>query len=148
MNFQNKIAIITGGTGALGSVIVNRFAEEGMKIYVPTLSIDNFRSKFDNSQESSIAEFKLRKIYALQCDASSEVSVINFIDNVLIREGRIDYLINTVGGYHAKKNILDMETALIEKMMKLNFYSSFYFCKYSLKRWNYGDQIDSCTGCD
>ena len=133
MDYQNKIAIITGGTGALGSVIVNRFAEERMKIYVPTLSIENFKSTFDNSQDTGSTEFKLRKIYGLHCDAGSEESVKNFIDDVFKREGRIDYLINTVGGYHPKKNIVDMDSELVEKMMKLNFYSAFYFSKYSLK---------------
>jgi NAD(P)-dependent dehydrogenase (short-subunit alcohol dehydrogenase family) len=130
---KDKIAIVTGGTGALGRVIVNRFAVEGMKIYVPTQSIDSFRSIFDNSPEKDVKEFKLRKIFGLQCDALNEESVNNFINDLLKAEGRIDYLVNTVGGYHPKKNIVDMDTALIDKMINLNFKSTFYFCRNVLK---------------
>lgn len=129
--FENKVAVVTGGTGALGSMIVNLFAEKGMKIYVPTQSVDKFKSLFDNSKDAE--EFKLRKIYGLKCDAGNEDEVINFVSDVTKREGKIDYLVNTVGGYHPKKNISDMDTGLIDKMMKLNFYSTFYFCKHVLK---------------
>lgn len=129
---RGDVMVVTGGTGALGRVIVNRFAAEGMKIYVPTLSIEKFRSIFDNSMDEN-AEFSLRKIYALQCDANKEENVRKFIDDVIKKEGRIDYLINTIGGYHLKKNVAEMDTELVDKMMKLNFYSTFYFCRHTLK---------------
>jgi NAD(P)-dependent dehydrogenase (short-subunit alcohol dehydrogenase family) len=131
--YKDKTAIVTGGTGALGKVIVNRFAQEGMKIYVPTQTIDNFRTIFDNSNADNVKEFKLRKIYGLQCDAANEDSVKTFIEAVLKREGRIDYLVNTVGGYHPKKNVVDMESELINKMLELNFKTTFYFCKNILR---------------
>jgi NAD(P)-dependent dehydrogenase (short-subunit alcohol dehydrogenase family) len=131
--YKDKIAIVTGGTGALGRVIVNLFASEGMKVYVPTQTIDNFRNIFDNSGAEEVNEFKLRKIFGLQCDAANEASVKNFIDDVLKREGRIDYLVNTVGGYHPKKNVVDMESELVDKMFELNFKTAFYFCRNVLK---------------
>ncbi len=132
---ENKVAVVTGGTGGLGRVIVSLFADKGMKIYVPTLSVENFRNVFDNSNEADTKteEFKLRMIYGLKCDANSEEDVKNFIGDVIRRESKIDFLINTVGGYHPKKNIINMDSELIEKMMALNFYSTFYFCKHSLK---------------
>lgn len=139
--FKDRIAIVTGGTGALGRAVVNRFAEEDMKIYVPTLSIDNFRSIFDNSSSESTKEFKLRRIFGLQCDALNEESVKNFINDILKSEGKIDYLINTVGGYHPKKNVAEMETGLLDKMIELNFKSTFYFCRNALSSMlenNYG----------
>lgn len=141
MDYQNKLAIVTGGTGSFGRVIVNLFAEKGMKVYVPTKSIDNFKSIFDNSGNTKQKVFKLRKIYGLQCDVIKEDDVIKFINDIIRKEGRIDYLVNTVGGYHTKKNIIDMDTDLVEKMMKINFYSTFYFSKHVLKNMtenNYG----------
>jgi NAD(P)-dependent dehydrogenase (short-subunit alcohol dehydrogenase family) len=139
--FKDKTSIITGGTGELGRVVVDRFAEEGMKIYVPTQTIDKFREIFDSSKSENSKEFKLRKIYGLQCDAINEDSVKNFISDVLKAEGRIDYLINTVGGFHKKTNIVDMDSGLVDKMLDLNFKSTFYFCKNVLKSMiehNYG----------
>ena len=133
MDYKNKTAIVTGGTGALGRVIVNRFAETGMNIYVPALSVENFKGIFDNSLNDENSGFKLRKIYGLKCDAGNEEDVAGFVSDVIKREGKIDFLINTIGGYHPKKTIVEMETGLIQKMMNLNFYSTFFFCKHSLK---------------
>lgn len=132
MNFTNRIAIVTGGTGALGRVIVNKFAEEGMKVYVPVRSINEFNEVFDTSQ-SNDAEYKgLLKRYALPCDATNDEEVKEFCDNVVKQEKRIDYLINTVGGYHPKRMVIDTDAELIENQLKLNFYTTFFFTKYAL----------------
>lgn len=48
---KNRIAIVTGGTGALGREITLRLAEEGIKVYVPAQSLDEFNSVFDNSHK-------------------------------------------------------------------------------------------------
>jgi NAD(P)-dependent dehydrogenase (short-subunit alcohol dehydrogenase family) len=140
--FDNKVAIVTGGTGALGKVIVNLFADKGMKIYVPVRSIEEFRNVFDNSVSPNENEsFKLRKIYALQCDAVNESEVKSFIDDAAKREGKIDFLVNTVGGYHSNKLIIDMNYGFVENMLNLNFKSTFCFCRYALEymlKNNYG----------
>ena len=126
----------------MGRVIVNLFAERGMKIYVPVRSIEEFKKVFDNSISPNENEtFKLRKIYALQCDAENETDIKSFIDDVVKREGRIDYLVNTVGGYHSKKSIIDMDYGFVEHMINLNFKSAFCFCRYALEymlKNNYG----------
>jgi 3alpha(or 20beta)-hydroxysteroid dehydrogenase len=108
--FENKIAIVTGGTGGLGRVVTEIFAENGMKVYLPVRSIEQFRELFDNSKSEKETKFKLRKIYALQCDAEIEAEGISFISDVLKQENRVDYLINTVGGYHKKENVVDMDS--------------------------------------
>ncbi len=142
MSFKDKIAIVTGGTGALGRVIVNKFAEEGMKVYVPVRSINEFNKIFDDSQSTETGEFKgLLKRYALPCDAANEAEVKEFCDNVVKQDKRIDFLVNTVGGYHPKRMILDTDTELLDKQLKLNFYTTFFFTKYTvpyMKVNNYG----------
>jgi NAD(P)-dependent dehydrogenase (short-subunit alcohol dehydrogenase family) len=129
--FKDKIAIVTGGTGALGRVIVNKFAEAGMRVYVPVLSIPEFLNVFESKNE--ITEFSgFLKRFGLPCDATDEISVKEFCDNVVKQEKRIDYLVNTVGGYHPKRTVSDTDTQLIEKQLLLNFYTTFWFTKYSL----------------
>ena len=139
--FGNKIAIVTGGTGGLGRVVTEKFAQSGMKVYIPARNIEQFKDIFDSSKSSESVEFKLRKIYGLQCNNENESEVIEFIGNVINQEGRIDFLVNTVGGYHPKINIVDMDSSLVDKMMSLNFKTAFYFSKNVLKSMiehNYG----------
>ncbi|CAN5601815.1 SDR family NAD(P)-dependent oxidoreductase [soil metagenome] len=133
----DKVAIVTGGTGALGRVIVNKLAGTGMKVYVPVFSMKEFNSVFDSSLDSGYPgeyNFKLRKIYAFDCNALDENSVTEFVDNVSIQEkGRIDFLINTVGGIDATKNISELSSEMLNKMLDLNFKTAFYFTREALK---------------
>ncbi|MEO8514931.1 MAG: SDR family NAD(P)-dependent oxidoreductase [Ignavibacteria bacterium] len=137
--FKDKVAIVTGGTGALGRVIVNHFAVQGMRVYVPVRSMPEFMKVFEQTGET---EFKgLPKRYGLPCDATNEDDVKEFCDNVVKQEKRLDFLINTVGGYHPKRMILDTDKDLIEKQLMLNFYTTFFFTKHCLsyfKTSNFG----------
>jgi NAD(P)-dependent dehydrogenase (short-subunit alcohol dehydrogenase family) len=131
MDFNNKVAIVTGGTGALGRVIVNRFAKEGMKVYVPVRSIKDFMTIFDDSQNEKELTILLKR-YAIECDAADENQCSEFCESIIKQEKRIDFLINTVGGYHPKKEIIDMDKSLLEQQLMLNFYTTFFFTKHAL----------------
>ena len=128
-----KVAIVTGGTGALGRYIVNKFADENIKVFVPSLSLEKFNEVFDKSRETS-EKFRLRKIYSFICDANDEKSVSDFVENVAsIGNGKIDFLINTVGGYHPPKNIDEMKTDFLNKYLNINFISTFRFSRNVLR---------------
>ncbi|MBL8008526.1 MAG: SDR family oxidoreductase [Ignavibacteria bacterium] len=130
----NKVAIVTGGTGALGRTIAENLSEKGIKVYIPALSLEEFNSVFDHSGKEESSDFKLRKIFSFVCNASDENSVREFIENVIVLEkGKIDYLINTVGGISPPENIIDMKTESLNKMTDLNFKSAFYFSRGVLK---------------
>lgn len=130
---DNKVAIVTGGTGALGRAVVEKFSDEGVKVYVPSLSIEEFNNVFDSSLKSD-ADFKLRKIFSFVCNATDESSVSEFVENVAAQEGgRIDFLVNTVGGISHPTNVVDTTSDELEKMLSLNFRSAFYFTREALK---------------
>ena len=137
---DKKIAIVTGGTGALGRHVVDRLASEGVKVYVPAISMEDFNSVFDRSQSSDKPEIK--SIFSFVCNATDESSVVEFVDSVSkLENGQIDYLINTVGGIHGKMTIDEMDTKTLDSMYDFNFKSTFYFSREVLKRMkekNYG----------
>lgn len=131
---NDKVAIVTGGTGALGRKIVNKLTDEGVKVYIPALSLEEFNSVFDNSSENNSDEFKLRKIFSFVCNATDESSVTEFVKNVKIQEnGKIDYLVNTVGGITKSEEIVDLSSDNLNHMIDLNLKSTFYFSRESLK---------------
>lgn len=128
---KDKVAVVTGGTGYLGSVITKRFAAGGAKVYVPIRSLEKFKTVFDAREE--VNDFPgLLKIYGLLCDAFVEDEVKRFCDDVFKMEGRIDILINTIGGYHKNTLIQNMTMDLIDSQKKLNFDTTFYFSKHVL----------------
>ena len=123
MNTGKKVAIVTGGTGALGKVVAEKLADDGVKIYIPSRSLDSFNNVFDNSQNEDSEEFNLKKIFSFECDITNESSVIEFVNNVAVQEkGKIDYLINTGGGIDSPVSTGDLETSAFLKMFDFENY--------------------------
>ncbi|HRA99211.1 MAG TPA: SDR family oxidoreductase [Ignavibacteria bacterium] len=138
----DRVAIVTGGTGALGRVVSEKLAHLGIKIYIPSRSLDTFNKVFDNSQNENSEDFNLKKIFSFECDITNEASVIEFVKNVAVQEkGKIDFLINTAGGIDSPVNTGELSTSAFMKMLDLNFMTAFYFSREVLNvmlKNNYG----------
>lgn len=133
-SLENKIAIVTGGTGALGRFIVNKLADEGAKVYVPSITLEEFNEVFDNSQNPEEKEFGMRKIFSFVCDATEEDSVVEFVRSVsALENGKIDYLVNTIGGIHGNVKVNEFKTDEFDKSLTINFFTTFYFSREVLK---------------
>lgn len=131
---NDRVAIVTGGTGALGRKIVEKFSDEGIKVYVPARSLEEFNSVFDSSKSAMQDVFKLRRIFSFVCNAIDENSVQDFVENVSTQErGRIDYLINTIGGISARAYVEEISSQALDDSIDLNLKSTFYFSKAVLK---------------
>lgn len=134
MSVSERVAIVTGGTGALGRTIVEKLSDEGIIVYVPVRTLEEFTKVFDSSQEKKSEYFKLRKIFSFECNATDEKSVIEFVNNAAAQEnGNIDYLINTVGGISPEANVSELTNDALDKMINLNFKSTFYFTREVLR---------------
>ena len=84
---------------------------------------------FDNSQDTK-AEFSLRKIFAFECNALNEVEVKEFVEKVkALENGKIDILVNTVGGFHPAIRTEDLEIKEFMKWFDINFTTTLYFIK-------------------
>ncbi|MBN1634448.1 MAG: SDR family oxidoreductase [Ignavibacteria bacterium] len=130
---NKKSVIVTGGTGGLGRRVVEKLTKEGLKVYIPSRSIDEFNGIFDSSKNPD-SEFSLRKIYSFECDAENENEVNEFIDKVLLSEkGEISGLVNLVGGINEPSKIENLNTSDLMKMFSLNFLTCFYFTKGVMK---------------
>lgn len=130
---NDKTVIVTGGTGALGRHVVDKLESEGFKVYVPTLTMEEFNSVFDRSSDEAGA-VRVRKIFAFDCDALDQDSVKEFTEKVLaIENGNVGYLVNTIGGIDAPAMTDVLDRSALERMMNLNFYTAFSFTSCLLK---------------
>jgi NAD(P)-dependent dehydrogenase (short-subunit alcohol dehydrogenase family) len=135
---KNKIAIVTGGTGALGRAVTLAFLEEGVRV-VCTYILDK-----EKKECLSLTKNHKDKIVFVRTDVTKEKDAFNLIRSAIRKFGRIDILVNVVGGF-AYSYIKDTDEKTWDLMMNLNLKSVFLCSRYVLPRMieqNYGKIIN------
>jgi len=94
---QNRVAIVTGagciGPGwGNGRATAVRFAEEGAKVFAVDRDLDSVKETVERVKATG------GEIVTHQCDVTSSASVAPMVKTCLDRFGRIDVLVNNVGG--------------------------------------------------
>ena len=89
MEIENKIALITGGSGGLGSVIALRLAATGAHI---AISYGHNLSAAEEIREQIISMG--RKCCIVKMDQREPQSILGSVDQVVSELGGIDILIN------------------------------------------------------
>lgn len=127
MNFSGKTAIVTGGTGALGSVCADCFFDAGFNIAIPYNSANSLALIPKRIAENS------NRLLALNIDLTAEDQVESFLAQVVKKFGTIDYLVNTAGGYTGGSTIDEVTLDEWEDIMKLNMRTAFLICRGALR---------------
>ena len=112
---ENRVAIVTGGTGNLGKAVVSTFLKQGAKV----LSTYAVKDELDKSIDLK-DEYGDRLIYS-KADVTKSKDMVKVAERVLKKYGRIDVLVNVVGGF-AMAKITDTDQALWNKMMNMNLF--------------------------
>ncbi len=112
------VILIAGGTGMLGQAITQAAAAAGATVIVPDRGGD-VAGKFPDLAASG------RHLFLDGIDATSEEANGRMVEQVRERYGRLDALINTVGGYRAGKPPHETELATWDFMMSLNARATF-----------------------
>ncbi len=122
---KNRVAVITGGTGALGRAVSECFLEEGGRVAVPWIveaEVPMFNDRMANRFASS-------DIFLSKVDLGDEQQVARFVDETVRKMSRIDILINLVGGFWGGKTIADTSIAEWQSMFDLNLKPTFLCCR-------------------
>jgi NAD(P)-dependent dehydrogenase (short-subunit alcohol dehydrogenase family) len=125
MSLKGKIAIVTGGTGALGSVIADRFAAEGVRLTI-SYRQDQELNQFPESMKVQVSMVK--------ADVTVEKDVVRLFDSVEQVHGNIQIVVNTVGGFLPRKPLVDINVEEWQRMMDINLLSTFLCNREALRR--------------
>lgn len=114
---KGKVAIITGGSGAIGRACAFRLAAEGAKVYVcgsrPT-SAQPVANEIIESGKSAVA---------IQLNVLDEKSIQeNFEKIAAENNGHIDILVNSAGGSARGKanNVVDQNIEVFDEILNIN----------------------------
>jgi len=122
---KDRIAIITGGTGALGRAVAEHFLANGAKVAVPWI----VEPEVPIFHQQMGGRFPEANIMLGKVDLGSENEVGKFVEDVAKRFGRIDILINLVGGFWGFKTVAETTLAEWQAMFDLNLKPTFLCCR-------------------
>ena len=92
MKLENKVAIVTGGSGGIGQALCVRLAQEGAKIVI------NYRSSEDEAKETKDkVEQTGSQALIVQADLSKVDQINNLVAETISHFGKVDILINNAG---------------------------------------------------
>ena len=122
----NKVVIVTGGAGGIGSAICQRFAEEGAIVAVLDINLQAAQSLASQIEQSG------GKASAFAVDLADQASVNAAVAQVEQTLGAIDVLVNNAGWDRAG-NFLDTEKPLWDKIVAINLFGVLYMHHAVLK---------------
>ena len=130
--------LVTGASRGIGKATILRFASLKHNVVI-------VYNKSDYRQVEEFREY-LEKKYsitclAIKCDVSSEKEVINLFDEIKIKLGYLDCIVNSAG--ISKDEEIDSKTAdSFMKVIKVNLLGTFLVCKYGIKLMDKGSIVN------
>ena len=116
MDFKDRIAIITGGTGALGHSVTLDLLKNGASVAVPYLGETGWESL--QAAAGDLAD----RLMGGPVDLKSSADVDRFVSSVSERHGRVDFLVCVAGGFAAGKSFESNDSQWAQ-MLDLNLMS-------------------------
>ena len=118
-----KVVLVTGATGGLGRAVVKSLLEAGMTVAAV------YRDETKLGELETQAGGKREALQGFRADVTDEQSVRELVEAVLGRFGRIDALLNLVGGYRGGADIAGTGEADWDFLLLTNLKSAFLCSK-------------------
>ena len=119
MRLKNKIAIVTGGGSGFGAGIVKKFIQEGAKVVVADINLENAKKVAMDTGG-----------FAVEVDVSNSLSFKNMVDKTLEKFGKIEIMVNNAGITHLPNSMENISEAEFDKIFAVNSKSVFFSAKY------------------
>jgi len=123
LEFENKVALVTGAAGSIGKGIAQRFCEQGAKVFITDLDqtkIDQCCAEIDRSG---------RLCKGLAADVTDHQQVVKVVQAALSEfSDGIDILVN-VAGIVAQGKVEDIDEKSWDQMFAVNCKGTFFFIK-------------------
>jgi NAD(P)-dependent dehydrogenase (short-subunit alcohol dehydrogenase family) len=123
MRFENRIVLVTGAAGAIGSAAVRRFIAEGARVAVADMNAE---------KAAALAHEFGDRAAAFVVDVSDPDAAAAMVSDVVHHFERIDVLFNNAGisGHVAPLHLLPVEEW--QKIIAINLNGMFYVLKATL----------------
>ncbi|WP_441001059.1 SDR family NAD(P)-dependent oxidoreductase [Fodinibius sp. SL11] len=132
---ENKVAIITGGSGSIGFTTAKKLANEGAKVLLVDIDEESLKER---QQE---AEKKGLDISYAVADVTDAEDVQNYVDTALERYGKIDLFFNNAGIEGVVKPISEYPEDTFDQVLAVNVKGVFLGMKYVTPKMENGGSV-------
>ncbi len=128
-DIQGQVAVVTGGSGVLGSVMARALASAGARVAVLGLHEQKARAVAVAIQEQG------GQAGGFACDVQDRTSLERVLEQVTNAFGPLDILVNAAGGNAPRAtttptlSFFDLDSAAIEQVVGLNFNGTLMSCQ-------------------
>ena len=125
-DFSDKVAIVSGASGALGSVVARRLYDAGARLALVDRETGRLPALWPEAEVESGGSGRLA-FHA--CDLAEAHEVSRTVAEILARFGRIDLLFNIAGAYRGGETIEDASDDSWKLLWEANFLSALHLCR-------------------
>ena len=125
--FSGQTALVAGGTGGLGRAVSLAFHKEGAQVVV------TYRKQEEFDLLRNAADGGGSRLEGHRIDVTDEAAVSQLIESSVAHHGRLDALVNTVGGYAGSVKLWEMETDVLDRMLALNLRSGYVLSRAAVR---------------
>jgi NAD(P)-dependent dehydrogenase (short-subunit alcohol dehydrogenase family) len=121
--FADAVVIVAGGTGGLGRAVSRAFLDEGARVHV------TYRTQNEYDALARAAGADASRLAGYRADVTDAAAVRRIVADIVAKHGRLDVLVNAVGGYAGGVKLWDADDAVFERMLALNLRSGYVLAR-------------------
>ena len=127
MTSTERVVLVAGGTGGLGRAVSLAFLKEGARVVV------TYRNQGELDALRDLAVGNVARLDGFPVDVTNESEVSQFIEGIIARHGRLDAMVNTVGGYAGGVKVWELDTKIFDRMLALNLRSGYALSRAAVR---------------
>lgn len=123
----NRIAVVTGGAGGIGSAVVTRLARAGYDVAI----VDQNEAAAGELVGSLAEQSRNAEFFPVQLKQAAEIRAV--FGKIYARFGRVDALVNLAGGTLHKHPIAEFPLSEWREVIDVNLKATFLCCQAVIK---------------
>lgn len=122
-DFSDRVAVVTGASGALGGVVARRLFAAGARLALLDRDLDRLSALWPEAQAMP------DRLDFQECDLADAEAVGRTAEKIASKFGRIDHLFNIAGAYRGGETVEEAPDSTWKLLWEANFLSTLHLSR-------------------